>query len=117
MRLFESRSQYNVKTGKWEECFWIDGQEVNGDDYFYELDQEKEIEINKLKEAIEIEEDDFCDCVECTIERYVEELQEITGGCPGCIRDVLMEFFCDIVEHIVIEDAEEDIDRENKNLN
>lgn len=122
MKLFSSESIYNAKTDKWEERYSIDGILVDGDLYFFEMEREKELEANKLLKATEDEEYeydccDYCDCVECTIERYVEELQEITGGCPGCIRDVLMEFFCDIVEHIVIEDAEEDINRENKNLN
>lgn len=120
MRLFQSESQYNVKTGKWEEYFWIDGKEVDGDAYFYEMEIENKLENDKLLKQIEIEEEDecdCCDCIECTLDRFVDQIQEINGGCPHCIREVLQEFLCEIVEHIVIEDAEEDINRENKNLN
>jgi len=120
MRLFQSESRYNVKTGKWEECFWIDGQEVDGDDYFYEMEIENKLENDKLLKQIEIEEEDECDgcnCVECTILKYVEIIQDMTGCCPHCLEEILTNYMMDIIDHIVIEDAGEEINRENKTLN
>jgi len=113
MRLFTSESLFNIKTGQWEERFWIDGIITDPDLYFFELDREKELEANKLlkeKENEDYEDDccDHCDCYECTIERYVQLLCELTGGCPNCIR-MALECFCDdIVEHIVVENIEDD---------
>lgn len=119
MRLFQSESRYNVKTGEWEEYFWIDGQEVDCDSYFFELEREKDLEIAKLKEAVEIEDDDFCDCPNCTILKYVEIIQEMTGGCPHCLEEILTDFMIDIVNHIVLDDEEieEETYVENKDLN
>ena len=50
--------------------------------------------------------EDCCDCVDCTIDRYTEELQELTGGCPGCIREVLCDFF-DCMVDLVVETIED----------
>lgn len=108
MRLFTSESMYNVQSDKWEERFWIDSQLVDGDLYFFELEREKELEIQKLKDEAKEEIDEQCDCPECTINRYVSKLVEMTDGCPECIRQVLEEYLCDIVDHIVIENEEED---------
>jgi hypothetical protein len=118
MRLFTSESIFNIESGKWEERFWIEGQLVDGDEYFFELEREKDLENEKLLKECEIEddEDDFCDCPECTILRYVEEIQEITGGCPGCIEECLTRFFVDIVEHIIIEN-DDDRGNDNSKLN
>ncbi len=45
------------------------------------------------------EECDGCDCVNCTIDLYTEMIHELTGGCPGCIRDILESFFETMVDH------------------
>lgn len=132
MRLFQSESIFNARTGQWEEIFWIDGIIVDPDFYFYELDREKEIETAKLLKEIEIEEfeDDYeynecCGCYECVIQRYVDLLCEITGGCPCCIRAALESYCDEIVERIVIEDMEDnevdevdnEIEREMRRFN
>lgn len=112
MKLFQSQALYNAKTNEWEEIFWIDGNIVDSDLYFFEMDKERELEIEKLTEE-ENEIDNECDCPECTLDRYTEIIQEITGGCPGCIREVLENFMMDIVDHIVIEDIEEETNQLN----
>ena len=55
------------------------------------------------------DEDDGCDCVNCTIDRYVEMIYELADGqiCPGCAHDVLESFFETMVDHIVIESIED----------
>ena len=61
MKLFSSESIFNAKTGKWEERYWINGSPVDGDLYFFEMDREKYLEIEKLeKQEDEIENE--CDC-------------------------------------------------------
>jgi hypothetical protein len=66
------------------------------------MDREKYLEIEKLKKQ-EDEIENECDCPECTLDRYSQLLSEITGGCCGCIREVLEYFMCEIIDHIVIE--------------
>ena len=56
----------------------------------------------------EVDDDCGCDCINCTIDRFTEELQELMGGCSGCIREVLCDFFETMVDHIIIESLEED---------
>ena len=51
--------------------------------------------------------EDGCDCPECTILKYVELIQEINGGCPYCIESVLRDFMINIIDHIIIEDVDE----------
>lgn len=139
MRLFQSESIFNVKTDEWEDRYWIEGKIVDGDLYFFELERERHLEIEKLKEAIteqndgcgcdgnceecslheddEEDQEDFCDCPECTILRYSQEIQEITGGCHGCIEECLTRFFIDIVEHILIENDDENNSRDRGRFN
>ena len=78
------------------EKYFIDGEECSEEEYDEMLDEFYEDEV------------DCCDCYECTINRYVEYIQEVTGGCSGCIREALEDFADEIIEHIVIEDAETD---------
>ena len=109
MRLFTSESLFNIKTGHWEERFWIDGIITDGDEYFFQQDREKQLEADKLLKECEFEEDDdCCDCLECTLDYFVERIQETGCECEGCIRQVLVEFLCEIVDHIVVEDIEDD---------
>lgn len=108
MKLFSNESLYNVKTDQWEERYFIDGQEVDEDLYFFEIERERDLEIQKLEEAIELDENE-CDCPECTILKYVERIQEISDICPCCLEEILTDFMFDIIDHIVIEDVEEDV--------
>jgi len=113
MRLFTSESIYDVKTGQWEERFWIDGIITDGDSYFFEQDREKKLEADKLLKQIELEDDineiDPCEgceckgCCECCedefekfdyedlLDLFVDRILEI-GPCPVCLRNLLDEF-------------------------
>lgn len=83
--------------------FYIDGQECSEEEYCEMVDS-----LNDASnENVDVNENDECDCMECTLDRFSEQIQEITGGCFGCIREVLQDFLCEIVEHIVIEDVSE----------
>ena len=61
------------------------------------------VDFDEYDEDEECEENE-CDCIECTLDKYVEQIQEINGGCPHCIRLVLEDFLGCIVDHIVVED-------------
>lgn len=91
------------------ERYFIDGNEVSEDAY-----DEMMEEMDKANDCCE--EENCCDCYECTIDRYVQLLSEITGGCPNCIRSVLDCFCDDIIEHIVIDSVDEGEGIENKEL-
>ena len=110
MRLFTSESIYNVKTGQWEERFWIDGKSVDADEYFFQQDREKKLESDKLLKQIELEDDideidpcENCKCRDCCeaednegfdyedlLDVFVGRILD-TEGCPMCIRDILDE--------------------------
>lgn len=84
------------------EKFLIDGVECSEDEY-YEM-------LEELECVVENEDEDCCDCVDCTINLYTEIIYELANGqiCPGCVHDVLESFFDTMVDHIIIESLEED---------
>jgi len=47
----------------------------------------------------EDEEEDFYECLDCTIERYTKMILK-TDGCENCIEDILKDFVCTIFEKI-----------------
>jgi len=123
MRLFTSESLFNIKTGQWEERFWIDGIITDGESYFFEQDREKKLEADKLLKQIELENDieeidpcEGCRCRDCCeaenegfdyedlLNVFVDRILEI-GPCPNCLRNLLDEF-----ADIFIPDDEEEYD-------
>lgn len=121
MKVFTNESWYNVETDQWEERFFVDGNIANEDLYFSEMERERDLEIEKLVEILELSEDEYndeCDCPICTINKYVKRIQEISEICPYCLEEILTDFMMDVVERIVIEDIEDDeIEREMKRFN
>jgi len=87
MNLFEAKAIYDSKTGKFLEEFYINGESVDCDVYYFYLEREKDTEDKKLKnkeqetvkEVIKgtvketvkenpyeyVDEDDICECDEC----------------------------------------------------
>ncbi len=92
------------------EKFYIDGNEVSEDGY--------EAMLVELDEANCIDEEEQCDCVNCTLDRFTEEIYELANGqiCPGCVREILCDFLDEIVEHIVVEDISDGEGIDNKEL-
>ena len=99
MKLFSSESIFNAKTGKWEERYWIKGSPVDGDLYFFEMDREKYLEIEKLeKQEDEIENE--CDCP-CETNSFLVavtdlvndtlEMFEDQNTCDDCKFQALMD--------------------------
>jgi len=95
--------------------YYVDGDQIEYEDYM-DLVDDLNIDENDCDE-IENEcdycdgccecDNDQCDCPECTILKYVELIQEINGGCPHCIESVLRDFMINIIDHIIIEDIDE----------
>lgn len=118
MRLFENKSVYYAGTGKWEEVFLIDGENVPADVYQDEQYKEKIILDSKLKETIKSINDsqECCGCSECCegcdCDDPIEDLLNVyadiildDGDCRDCIYDTLKSFVGDILE--CFEDSEE----------
>jgi len=79
MNLFEAKSIYDSKTGKFLEEFYINGESVDCDVYYFYLEREKDTEDNKLK-GNPYEYD------ECNTETECEtECNE--GVCEGCCEE------------------------------
>jgi len=101
------------------EKYFIDGEECSEEEYDEMMDEFDE--VNDVDEETcecdseccldcEYNQSDFCDCPKCTIEKYIEIIQNIfetTGDCGGCIGNALKDFMFEIVDHIVIEDIDE----------
>lgn len=96
MRVFKTESIWDEENQDWESVHFIDGKEVNLD----KLNEEMNYEVNPEERLQEDEcDDEECDCIDCTLDRYVARIQEINGGCPCCIKEVLADFLVCVVEH------------------
>jgi len=87
------------------EKFKINEENCSEDDYEEMYDQFDSVN------CVDVDDDeDQCDCVNCTLDRFTEEIYELANGqiCPGCVREVLCDFLDEIVSHIIVEDVEED---------
>ncbi len=96
--------------------YFIDGDQVSEEDYedfLDSLDFEDEIETCECESDCcadcEYNETGECDCPECTIEKYIERILEIGGSnmCVGCLREALTDFMFEVVDHIVVENIDE----------
>lgn len=101
MRIFESEAIYNAETGIWEELYFIDDEEVDFEEYVEQQKLEVKLENDKLRE-----EECCCDCCDCEeitigelIDVYVERFEE-GYNCSVCVRDLLTELVCDILEWV-----------------
>ena len=92
---------YDDRTGEFVGSRYAINDEPCSEDYFNEMFEE-------LNFSDCDDECDYCDCVNCTIDRYVEMIYELANGqiCPGCVHDVLESFFDTMVGHIMIESLE-----------
>jgi len=92
---------YDDRTGEFVGSRYAINDEPCSEDDFNEMFEE-------LNFSDYDDEDDGCDCVDCTIDRYVEMIYELANDqiCPGCVHDVLESFFETMVDHIIIESLE-----------
>lgn len=108
MRTFEVKSLYDSTNKKWLEFYFIDGREVEPDEYFANLESE---EIEKVKDyeeeqcecggdcencdmndEVAVVETEFCTCESCTeereqavIEEFLDMLFDPDGACKRCV--------------------------------
>jgi len=62
---------------------------------FYEYDMEDE---DELAEYNYDDEDETCDCIECTLNRYVEKISSLGLVCPHCVKECLESFMEEILD-------------------
>jgi len=106
MNLFEAKAIYDSKSGKFLEEFYINGNSVDCDEYYFYLEREKDVEDKKLKNKEKLDEkeivndnpyiydDEVCECDEC---KYKDKKKYENCGndckymnCDECCND-----FCD----------------------
>lgn len=92
---------YDDRTGEYVGSKYAINDEQCSEDDFDEMFEELNFSDS--------EDEDCCDCVDCTINLYTEMIYELANGqiCPGCTRDVLESFFETMVDHIIIESLED----------
>jgi len=122
---------YDDEDGKYIATkYYINSEECSEEDYDDMLDQLDEINIgDEVCDEVETYECEIeccadceynetgeCDCPECTIEKYIERILELGGSdmCPGCLREALTDFMYEVVDHIVVENMN---DNENEYIN
>lgn len=99
MRVFKTESIWDEEIQDWVDVYFVNGEEVSS----HEFDQEMHYEVNpeeRPQEEPDEECEGQCDCIDCTLDRYVARIQEINGGCPCCIKEVLADFLVCVVEHV-----------------
>lgn len=103
---FSENHYYDDQDGSYiTSKYFVNGEEYSENDYSELLDEFDIMDYDVVDE----DEDDCCDCVDCTINRYAEMIYELANGqiCPGCVHDVFESFFETMVDHIVIESIED----------
>ena len=108
MNLFEAKSIYDSKSGKFIEEFYINGESVDCDVYYFYLEREKDIEDKKLEEekvrevknkAEEnpyeyVDEDEVCECDECKY-KDKKKYDSCDDDCKYMNCDECCNDFCD----------------------
>ncbi len=106
MRLFETKSIYNPVDKCWNELFFIDGEKVDEETYYNDIEIEQEYYSDDEDYDNKI---DCCQCECCCnekktigklIDKYTLEMLE-TNLCPCCISKSLENFYNEVVNSIL----------------
>jgi len=86
MNLFEAKAIYDSKSGKFLEEFYINGNPVDCDEYYFYLEREKDVEDKKLKMADEIVKGivDYNKKIDNYMEALEENPYEYNDDCEKC---------------------------------
>ena len=103
MNLFKSESLYDSKTGKFLEEFYINGESVDGDLYYFHLEREKDIEDKKLKgnpyEYDECETETECEYNDCICEGCCGECGNEYEDEQEVAYDELLDIFAEKIQN------------------
>jgi len=105
MNLFEAKSIYDSKTGRFLEEFYINSNSVDCDEYYFYLEREKDVEDKKLeykelvKETVkenpyEYNDDEVCECDECKY-KDKKKYESCNDDCKYMNCDECCNDFCD----------------------
>ena len=119
MNLFEAKAIYDSKSGKFFEEFYINGNSVDCDEYYFYLEREKDIEDKKLKYKDKLEEketakdnpyqyndddNEVCECNKCKY-KDKKKYESCDNDCKYMNCDECCNDFCDC-ENDCCEDCE-----------
>jgi len=102
MNLFEAKAIYDSKSGKFLEEFYINGNPVDCDEYYFYLEREKDVEDNKLeenkckeqlKETVDGNPYEYSDCEKCNEVDNCLENGICCGECDCGDNDERIECF------------------------
>ena len=107
MNLFEAKAIYDSKTGKFLEEFYINGNPVDCDEYYFYLEREKDVEDKKLEDKVKevketvkdnpyeySNEDEVCECDECKY-KDKKKYESCDDDCKYMNCDECCNDFCD----------------------
>jgi len=108
MNLFEAKAIYDSKSGKFLEEFYINGNSVDCDEYYFYLEREKDVEDKKLenkdKELVKgtvkenpyeyVDDDEVCECDECKY-KDKKKYESCNDDCKYMNCDECCNDFCD----------------------
>jgi hypothetical protein len=81
--------------------YLCDGQEILPESYYaLESDLEECMDCDDFDDELaEYNYDEEpCDCIECTIDRYTEQIANLGLVCPHCVREVLEQMVDEILD-------------------
>jgi len=110
MRAFKNESIYDKESGKWSEVYYIDGNEVELEEYFQGIeDEENDIgssELGELCECCKCEDSDTCDDYECTCDNGDNREDDLEDcQCNECRKERFYHLLTDTLNHIVEADG------------
>ena len=117
MNLFEAKAIYDSKSGKFLEEFYINGNPVDCDEYYFYLEREKDAEDKKLKYKEKLEEketvkenpyqynddDETCECDECKY-KDKKKYESCDNDCKYMNCDECCNDFCEECEGCKVEE-------------
>ena len=105
-RVFETQTIF-ISNGKaCKEFYWIDGESVDEDTYYKELDKET-IKINEIIDRnndSEINDNEFSDSEDIELDNlintYANKINNV-GNCPCCTKAVLTDFVDEFLDFVL----------------
>lgn len=87
MRIFETTSMFDFENQEWVEIYHIDGEEVDAETYFEEMEYEVDGDDNEDEKPT----------IDEIINEYVCLLYEV-APCPDCMKKALEMFYDEVTK-------------------